>query len=214
MRGKVVARVPESLRCALLDLVPRMVWRDGATTAYGAAAATKHCEVANITGAELFTSREGAELTARLFAETVGSPGFASFAIPARLNAWRFNRYGRGGYYGAHVDESVSGDVRSDLSFTVLLQAAEKGGSLYVAGDDVSMLEGDVFVYPSTMGHGVTVVEEGERIAIVGWVQSQVRDHGRRALLGDVQRMIDNPNERDEVNLRALRNELLRRWAQ
>lgn len=214
MRGEVVCRISEETRRALLDLMPQLHWRSGKTTALGAAAEVKLCDVAELYGNEAFTSEVGARLLARLLGETVNADGFAHAALPKRVAAMRINRYREGGHYGAHVDEAVNSQgVRADLSFTLLLQAAESGGTLYVGGDRVAMLEGDVYLYPSTTAHGVTTVEQGERIVIVGWVESQVRDHGRRLMLRQVQRMIDNPNERDEVNLRAVRNELLRRWA-
>ncbi len=111
-----------------------------------------------------------------------------------------------------HTDDAFSDGFRADLSFTVLLQDAERGGDLHVAGRTVVMQEGDVFLYPSTTAHGVSVVEEGERIVLVGWVESMVRDHGRRALLATLNRMVENPAERDAVAVQAVRNELLRMW--
>lgn len=213
--GKHVCRLGPELRAELLSVMGRLTWRDGKTTALGAAAAVKVCEVAELQTDPAMMSLEGASLLQRLFDATLRDVEFTLAALPARLVGWRVNRYGVGGVYGEHVDESVNASgARVDLSFTVLLQAAEVGGRLVVDGRDVLMCEGDVFLYPSTTAHGVTRVERGERIAIVGWVQSMVRDHGRREILGDLQRMIDNPNERTEARLRALRNELLRRWAQ
>lgn len=210
--GPVLSLQRELVR-ELLAVVPRLHWRDGRTTAQGVAASVKSCEVAETYGDAVFSSDEGAELLGRLHVSLLRDEGFIATALPARLSALRFMRYGVGGEYGVHTDETLNAmGFRADLSFTILLQEAELGGALVVGGAPVPLLEGDVFVYPSTTAHGVTRVEAGERIVVVGWVQSQVRDHGKRALLAELHRMSQHPAECSAPSIQAVRNELLRRW--
>lgn len=211
--GQSVATLPAQLRLELLKLVPLLDWRDGKTTARGVASDAKDCEVAHTLGTTAFMTEEAAGLLAATYQHVTTAPAFIDRALPLRLSAFRFMRYRRGGSYGVHTDEALNSQgFRADLSFTILLQDAEAGGQLVVGGEPIAMREGDVFVYPSTTAHGVSTVLEGERIVIVGWVQSMVRDHGQRALLADIHHMAINPAERDAPRLQAVRNELLRRW--
>jgi len=198
---------------ALLEYVPRLHWRDGRTTAMGAAAAVKDCEIAETLSDAALQGLEGAQLMARLTSELLTSPEFRDRALPFRLSAFRFMRYRKGGSYGLHTDEAINGHgFRADMSFTMMLQPAKVGGLLVVNGQNIHQGVGDVFLYPSTLAHGVTSVLEGERVVIVGWVQSLVRDHARRALLAELHRMAEHPSERQTVALQSVRNELLRQW--
>jgi PKHD-type hydroxylase len=208
-----VAWLSSELRLALLAMLPAVHWRDGKTTAFGAAAAAKTCEVADFgPSQEAFITQEGAELYAKVFRAIVEHPGFVANALPRRLGALRLMRYGLGGEYGSHVDQAMSERFRCDLSFTVLLQAADAGGELVVSGEQIQLLEGDVYLYPSTQVHGVTRVGSGERIVLVGWVESMVRDHDKRALISKLHAMVENPEERQAVSIQSVREELLRRW--
>ncbi|HXK16319.1 MAG TPA: 2OG-Fe(II) oxygenase [Polyangiaceae bacterium] len=190
-----------------------MNWKDGSVTAKGAAASVKRCLVANTFGEMAFQTQEGAELLAHVVSALMRSEEFQERALPFRISEMRFMRYPGGGSYGLHTDEPINPNgFRADLSFTLLLQPASVGGDLVVDGETIRMVAGDVYLYPSTTAHGVTIVDAGERIAIVGWVQSYVRDHAKRALIADLNRMANNEHEREPVRIQAVRNELLRRW--
>jgi PKHD-type hydroxylase len=56
------------------------------------------------------------------------------------------------------------------------------------AGDDATKLPaGSTYVYPATTLHRVAAVMRGERLALVGWVRSYVRDTAKRELLFDLE---------------------------
>lgn len=123
------------------------------------------------------------------------NPVFHSGVLPRRLRPMLFSRYGVGQGYGAHLDDAVMGGtapLRTDVAVTVFLSApsAYAGGELVLdttAGEQAFKLEaGDAVAYPATTVHRVAAVDAGERLAAVTWVQSLVRDAGRREVLFDL----------------------------
>lgn len=116
--------------------------------------------------------------------------------LPSAMTQALFNRYDVGMTYGPHVDAAVMGSlgsaVRSDIAITVFLSDPKTfdGGDLVV---DVNGMEcgfkleaGSAIAYPANTLHHVTPVTRGARYAAVIWVQSQVRDAGKRELLWDL----------------------------
>jgi PKHD-type hydroxylase len=129
--------------------------------------------------------------------------------------------------YGAHIDDALMNGHRTDLSFTIFLSPLDsyEGGALVIDetdGEKTFRLDaGDMLLYPSTTLHRVNPVKSGQRLAIVGWLQSHVRDRDRREMLFDLDRAIhqlrQNRHEDDEPALELLlktRSNLLRRWAE
>lgn len=124
----------------------------------------------------------------------------AEFRLAARLRRFgpvMISRYTDGMSYGAHVDNALMTDgggnpVRSDLSFTLFLSDPDdyQGGELEIdvgaALPAVRLPAGDAILYPSSTLHRVRPISRGARYAIVGWVESMVRDPARRALLYDL----------------------------
>lgn len=158
------------------------------------------------------------------------NPLFISAALPNTVYPPMFNRYGEGMTFGAHVDGSVRIDphtgrkLRTDISATLFLSdpAAYDGGELQIHdtyGMHSARLEaGDVLVYPATSLHQVTPVTRGVRTACFFWVQSLVRDDGRRSMLFDMDNAIQTLNRTgaDETARRTLvgcYHNLLRQWS-
>jgi PKHD-type hydroxylase len=120
---------------------------------------------------------------------------FMSIAQPRRLAAMLVSRYEAGMAYGQHVDAPIMGapnHVRSDVSFTIFLNEPDSyaGGELAFdngSGEIAYKLPArSAICYPTGQLHRVRPVEQGERLAVVGWVQSLVREPAIRELLHDL----------------------------
>lgn len=120
---------------------------------------------------------------------------FMSAAQPRKLAAMLVSRYRPGMAYGLHVDAPIMGEpnhVRSDVSFTLFLNDPDTylGGELAFesgSGETAFKLPArSAICYPTGQLHRVRPVEQGERLAVVGWVQSLVREPAVRELLHDL----------------------------
>lgn len=120
---------------------------------------------------------------------------FMSIAQPRRLAAMLVSRYRPGMAYGMHVDAPIMAEpnhVRSDVSFTLFLNEPDtyQGGELAFdsgIGESAFKLPArSAICYSTGQLHRVRPVEEGERLAVVGWVQSLVREPAIRELLHDI----------------------------
>ena len=155
---------------------------------------------------------------------------FMSAALPLKIVPPLFNRYRDGQAYGNHVDggvRPVAGSmqrVRTDLSATLFLTdpADYDGGELMVedtfGSRSVKLAAGDMVLYPGTSVHRVTPVTRGARIAAFFWIQSMVRGNEQRALLyeldGVVQRLGGGLASHDEaLRLAGIYHNLLRFWS-
>jgi PKHD-type hydroxylase len=156
-------------------------------------------------------------------------PLFFSSALPLRILPPFFNGYAGGEHYGPHVDGAIRAQrggaaLRADVSCTVFLSdpADYDGGELAVVDTygthEVKLPAGDAIVYPSSSVHEVRAVTRGERLASFLWVQSMVRDDGRRAMLFELDTAIQalRTKHGDGAELVALTghyHNLLRMWA-
>lgn len=147
-------------------------------------------------------------------------PVFQAVAYPRSFARLMVSRTSGGGQYGDHVDNALIGGVRADISFTVFLSDPDSydGGDLTIS-DRVEnrrfkLPQGQVIVYPSNTLHRVEPVTRGERLVVIGWVQSWVSDPARREILFDLWRAIDTAETPDQARLLSKsRSNLLRMWA-
>ena len=117
---------------------------------------------------------------------------FQTGARPRKFARMLLSRYRTGMEYGLHVDDPIMQGSRTDLSFTLPLSGPDDydGGGLVI--DDgieervIRLAAGDAVLYPTSALHRVEPVTRGERMAVVGWVTSRVRDPGRREILYDL----------------------------
>lgn len=202
----------------------RASWEDGAETVRGAGRARKVNHQLK-DGAEPAVS-----LGERIIQQLWVNPLFISAALPRKIYPPRFNRYGEGETYGAHVDAALmraarSGEmVRTDLSITVFLTdpADYDGGELEVEGNfgaqAVKLAAGDAVLYPANSLHRVTPVTRGTRFASFFWIESLVQDLGERTLLFELDQTIQRltaelgPDHDELPSLQAVYHNLLRRW--
>jgi PKHD-type hydroxylase len=155
---------------------------------------------------------------------------FMAAALPLKVFPPLFNRYEGGQAFGIHIDNAIRQvpgtphRVRTDLSATLFFTPPEEydGGELLV--DDtyglhnIKLPAGHLILYPSSSLHHVRPVTRGARIASFFWIQSMVRDDGKRTLLFDLDMAIqklgsDQPDNPSIVQLTGIYHNLLRRWA-
>ena len=114
--------------------------------------------------------------------------------------------------------------MRTDLSSTLFLSdpADYDGGELVIEDTfgprSVKLPAGDLVLYPSTSVHRVEPVTRGVRVASFFWIESMVRDDGKRRLLYDVDMAILELRQAygeiaPAVALTGAYHNLLRRWA-
>lgn len=167
----------------LADEIGQLEFTDGRSTAGAAARAVKHNEQA--------TGPAAMRVCGFVRQALERHPVFAAAAQPAAFSPLLVSRYRQGMGYGWHVDNARMQGVRTDLAFTVLLTAPDGPGGvleLDLPGgiQAVGLGPGDAVLYPATTIHRVSPVGQGVRVAVVGWIQSRVRDAGQREILLDV----------------------------
>ena len=122
---------------------------------------------------------------------------FRSAARPKALTKLILSRYREGQTYGLHVDDALMQGLRTDLSFTLFLAEPDSydGGALIIEDSfearAIKLNPGDLILYPSTTLHRVEPVSRGERLAVVGWAQSLIRDGAKREILFDLDQAIE-----------------------
>ena len=115
-----------------------------------------------------------------------------SFALPKRIHGTMFTKSLQGMKYGRHIDNAFMSSGRADLSFTIFLNERDKysGGELLIEGltseDKFKLDSGGIIIYPSTYLHSVEEVIDGERIVVVGWIESYVKSIEKREYLFDL----------------------------
>jgi PKHD-type hydroxylase len=200
-------------------------WIDGRATAGTQAGKAKH-------NLQVPETAPQAKALGDMILERLGrNPLFLSAALPAKVVPPLFNRYDAGMQFGAHIDNAIRFNgpgglrYRTDLSCTLFLSnpGDYDGGELVIEAiygpQAVKLSAGDLLVYPASSVHRVNPITRGSRWASFFWVQSMVRDDGRRALLHDLDQAIiatraDLPHDhRSVIGLTGAYHNLLRMWA-
>jgi len=215
---------PEQLRHIRHEL-DRADWTDGRQTVGAQGAQVKR-------NLQLPESSPVREALGQLILDALSRhPLYHAAALPLRTLAPRFNRYEGGGHYGFHVDGAVmalpgGGQLRSDISCTLFLAEPDDydGGELIISDTygehEVKLPAGDLVLYPSSSLHEVRPVTRGARLAAFFWIQSLVRDDGRRRMLFDldvaIQTLTANPGSDRAalLSLTGLYHNLLRQWSE
>lgn len=151
---------------------------------------------------------------------------FQAAVRPKSIHTLLFSRYEVGMSYGTHTDNAMmAGRWRSDVSFTIFLTPPDTyaGGDLVIEGPSheqkFRLAAGNAIAYPSSTLHRVDPITEGSRWAIVGWVQSWVRDPANREILFDLETarraIFSEQGKSQEFDLvsKSMTN-LLRRWTE
>ncbi len=115
-----------------------------------------------------------------------------SFALPKRIHGTMFTKSLQGMKYGRHIDNAFMSSGRADLSFTIFLNEKDKyaGGELLIESlnseDKFKLDSGGIIIYPSTYLHSVLEVFSGERLVVIGWIESYVKSIEEREYLFDL----------------------------
>jgi len=200
-------------------------WVDGKVTAgYQSARAKDNMQIPE--------GHPAAKQVGEMILKALGqNPLFLSAAVPLQVFPPLFNRYSGGQSFGTHVDNAirqVSGTphrIRTDLSATLFFAAPDEydGGELVVEDTygvkSVKLPPGHMVLYPATSLHHVKPVTRGARLCAFFWIQSMIRDDGRRSLLFDLDLALqrlnrDHPNHPSAVQITGVYHNLLRQWAE
>jgi len=200
-------------------------WTDGkATAGYQSALVKSNLQVVE--------ESPEAKAMGKVILQAMGrSPQVSSGAMPLFIFPPIFNRYDQGMGFGSHIDNAVrglllgaSGRIRTDVSATVFLNAPEEydGGELVIEGafgeQRVKLAAGDAIIYPASSVHRVETVTRGSRLAVVMWMQSMMRDDGKRQVLYDLDVALGNLRRRglagepEMVMLTGVYHNLMRQW--
>lgn len=165
---------------------------------------------------------EEEKLASLVAAKIQQHPLLATRLFIKRMTLPRFNKYEVGQKYAKHIDSFKQQGIQTDWSFTVMLEPPKKGGQLEINMDGriskVDLEAGDIVVYPSGNIHQVLPVEEGTRIAAIGWIESLITSSEQRSILNslvDTMQKLEGDNERKDLllNLSFSYHNLLRMWS-
>jgi PKHD-type hydroxylase len=123
------------------------------------------------------------------------------------------------------MDNALMGEMRIDMSITMFLSdpADYDGGELIIyfpTGErSVKLAAGSAVLYPTTALHRVAEVTKGQRLVVVTWIRSLVRDAAKREILFDLQtahhRLADQLGKTPDMDvLSKTYTNLLRRWVE
>jgi PKHD-type hydroxylase len=171
------------------------------------------------------------QVSATIMKALGSNPLFISAALPLHILPPMFNRYSGGQTFGTHVDGSIrtvpgtNHRLRTDLSCTLFFAEPDEydGGELIIedtyGSKGVKLPAGHMILYPSTSLHQVTPVTRGTRLCSFFWLQSIIRDNGKRSMLFDmdvaIQRLgAENATHPSVIQLTGIYHNLLRQWAE
>jgi len=169
-----------------LDIAPFI---DGKLSAGAAAQRVKNNEEVDV------RSQDVQQLNNLVMTRLVENPIYRAAALPMKVAAPYYARYGTGMSYGDHVDDPImhaDTPYRSDISITIFLsdKTDYEGGELVIntqyGEHAVKLKAGDAVMYPSSSVHHVNEVTSGTRLVAVTWLQSLVREPAKRELLYDM----------------------------
>lgn len=117
---------------------------------------------------------------------------FMLAAEPSKIKPPLFSRCLPGMHYGTHMDNALMGEMRVDLSLTLFLSDPTDydGGELIIdfstGARAFKLPAGAGVLYATTAPHRVAEVSRGQRLAVVTWIRSLVRDPAAREILQDL----------------------------
>ena len=132
------------------------------------------------------------KLTKFIVNKVSGDQLIKSFSLTKKIHGTIFTKSKKGMKYGRHIDNTFMSSGRADLSFTLFLSKMDtyEGGELIIENinskNQFKLNAGEILIYPSTYIHSVQEVTEGERIVLIGWIESYVKSIEEREYLFDL----------------------------
>jgi PKHD-type hydroxylase len=223
----MIVTLPDLLDSATLEQVTSALagatWQDGKSSAQGKAREAKHNLVVPL-------EHPVSAAAGRIVLERLSQhDGFRAAALPKVIMPLKFCRYDQGMGYGDHLDlplmGTASGGIRTDISVTIFLSdsSSYEGGDLVFASDygthRVRGSAGEAVLYPASTLHRVEPVTRGTRLVAITWIQSLVRDAGKRKIVFDLAQVataLDAAGGNDEHarTIRQSQFNLMRLWAE
>lgn len=153
---------------------------------------------------------------------------FRLATYPKQLHSVLISRYTPGMAYGPHVDNALMGGSvlwRTDLSLTLFLNEPDQydGGELCLESGSgelrFKLPARHMVCYPTSDLHQVREVTRGERLVVVGWIHSHVRDERAREALWDLAQAREEISQKEGKSrafdlVNKAHTNLLRRWAE
>jgi PKHD-type hydroxylase len=193
---------------SVLETIEKLEWQDGKETAIGGAKDIKNNQQITLKNPAF---RPIVDLVSKKILDK--SSIIRSYAFPRVVVGVRANRYTVGQTYGWHVDVSHMEGHRTDMSFTLFLKDPKsyQGGGLEIThGQYKTSLKGqpgEMVIYPTGLLHQVAPVTEGERVCIVGWINSFIlTEECRQALFtiavnnGKLKKELGDREELKQIN--------------
>lgn len=207
----------------LRALARRLRFTGGAASAGGVARQVKANEELE------FPPQDYQKFVRTIFDALMRHREFSRAVMPREISAPMVNRYSGGMTYGAHYDVPLMNTpagpkIRADLAATLFISKPDEydGGELCLTHhgreERIKLDAGQLFVYPAGTLHSVSAVSRGERLAVVFWIQSMVRDHDKRLMICDLDTVIGRiakrePQSQDVRDLAGIFTNLVRMWA-
>lgn len=161
------------------DTFEELDWKDGKGSALGAAKDIKN-------NWQAYPNDEKFGPISEIMQNIVFKTNVKNYMHAKHLMGLRANKYGPGQTYGWHIDMTHMQGHRTDMSFTLFLSDPDtyEGGELVLKslGSEVKVKPkaGEMIIYNTSLLHQVNPVVSGERLGIVGWVESFVSDDDAR----------------------------------
>ena len=127
-----------------------------------------------------------------------------------KVHNMMFSRTGNEMFYGQHTDKPNTRLGRRDISFTLFLNESTQfeGGELilYINPEtkSVKLSPGQAIFYPTKYIHEVNPVKAGERVACVGWIESDIEEHDEREILTNLQQAVASLQRYDRSSANVL----------
>ena len=165
----------------------------------------------------LHTESDKAQLLLRAIAKKImAHNGISLDCIPLMISTPKFSKYTDGEHYKVHTDSPWMGTTRTDLSCTLFLSdpSTYEGGELCVDGNKIKGQQGEIAVYECGKPHEVIPVTKGERVCVVTWIQSRIRDKTKRKIISDFRKWLAKMEDNEKLFFEGnvIYSSLLRRW--